>query len=107
MISLLFISLAAVFKAVADTLAHHFDISVFRDKPRKYWDPNIITKTGPKIFGYPIDAWHISNSFQILSWFGFGLTYRATLEHWWLDLAAGGICFNLIFSLFYNKILRK
>lgn len=100
------ISVAAVCKALADTLDHHFDTSVFRGKSRKYWDPNVIRKTAPKILGYPLDAWHIANSLQICSWLGLAVTYRPVLPSWWMDYLAGGILFVVVFNTFYNKIFR-
>lgn len=103
---ILLISLAAVCKALADTLDHHFDTSIFRDKPRKYWDPNMIHKTAPQLFGYPLDVWHITNSIQICSWLGLVILYRPVLPEWWMDYGAAGICFVITFNLFYNKIFR-
>ena len=105
MISLLFIAIAAICKALADTLDHHFDTSVFRDKPRKYWDPNVIIKTSDKIFGYPIDVWHVANSLQIGAWFTLALVY-APIYTWYIDLGIGGMAFIIVFNLFYNKIFR-
>ena len=90
---------AAFFKAVADTLAHHFDTSVFRRKWNSpFWNPmhrhNDAVK---KIFGYPLDAWHLANSAMIICFL---------LPFGW-KMVILGIVFNLAFNLFYNKILRR
>lgn len=102
---ILLIAFAAICKAFADTLDHHFDTSIFRNKPRKYYDPNVINKTAPKIFGYPVDAWHVSNSLQICSWMALPVVYTPVFE-WWVDYGIGGAAFVIVFSLFYNKIFR-
>ena len=105
MIALALIILAAICKAVADTLDHHFDTSVFRNKPRKWFDPNVIVKSAPKIFGYPLDVWHIANSVMIISFILAVVINNSNLEWYW-QLLAGGVAFNLTFNLLYNKILR-
>lgn len=105
MIELIIISLAAALKAFADTLDHHFDTSIFRWWSRKYFDPNVINKTGPKIFGYPLDGWHIANSLQILCWFIVALVYSPTFM-WYGDLACGGIVFIVVFNVLYNEVFR-
>lgn len=100
------ITLAAICKALADTLDHHFDTSVFRGKPRRTWDPNVIQKTNRKIFGYPLDAWHLTNSLQIAAWLALPILYRPVLPQWWMDYGAGGLLFMIAFNIFYNKIFR-
>jgi hypothetical protein len=98
--SLVFIILAAICKAVADTLSHHFHTSVFRYMG-KLWNPEVSWKIAKRIpfTKYPVDAWHIANSlmiiFFLLAVFGFS----------WMVIV-GGIVFNLAFNTFYNKILR-
>lgn len=106
MISGLFIFLAAICKALADTLDHHFDTSIFRDKPRRWWDPNVIHRRVPMIFGYPLDAWHITNSIQICCWMALPFVYNPVLPQWWMDYAAGGGLFIIVFNTFYNRIFR-
>lgn len=104
-LSLLLLSLAAICKALADTLDHHFDTSIFRGKPRRWWDPNVLHRRVPMIFGYPLDAWHIINSVQILSWLLLAVTWQS-YNTWWIDVLAAGGIFVIVFNLFYNKIFR-
>jgi hypothetical protein len=99
--------LAAICKAIADTLDHHFDTSIFRGKSRKIWDPNVIHKTSGKIFGYPLDAWHIVNSIQLAALLALPLFYEPQLPKRWMDYVAGAIIFIIIFNTFYNKIFRR
>lgn len=103
---IIIISLAAICKALADTLDHHFDTSIFRSNPRRTWDPNVIHKTNRQIFGYPLDAWHIANSVQIGSWIALPVMHQPVLPQWWMDYGASGILFIIVFNIFYNKIFR-
>lgn len=98
------IILAAVCKAFADTLDHHFDTSVFRNLPAKWFDPNVITKTAPEIFNYPLDAWHLANSLQICLWIALPFVYKPVLKRWYFDFAAAGMIFVVVFNIFYNQI---
>jgi hypothetical protein len=105
MIALLIISFAAICKALVDTLDHHFDTSIFRDKSRRYWDPNVIQKTSGQIFGYPLDVWHITNSLQLAAWLALPFFYHPW-KAWYIDYSIGGMTFIIVFNLFYNKIFR-
>lgn len=108
MITLLLISLAAIFKAVADTLQHHFDTSIFKKLNPKWWNPVVscdyvgflpFTKYRP-------DAWHLANSGMIIS-FICAVVLSHPVTAWWLAIIIGGVVFNIVFNLFYNQILVK
>lgn len=108
MITLLLISLAAIFKAVADTLQHHFDTSIFKKLNPKWWNPVVscdyvgflpFTKYRP-------DAWHLANSGMIIS-FICAVVFSHPVIAWWLAIIIGGVVFNIVFNLFYNQILVK
>ena len=107
---LIVLAIAAICKALSDTLDHHFFTSIFKNKKQSFWNPNVITKTGKQIFGYPLDVWHISNSIQILCWLSlmpvYKFVYKSVLPHWSLDVIVAGLFFNLVFNIFYNKIFR-
>ena len=105
--SILFIILAAIFKAIADTLVHHFDTSVFKYKDRRFWDPSISWQYAHRLrfTSYPVDGWHISNSAMIVS-FCLAIVFHHPVLKWWLELLIAGTLFNLVFNIFYNKILR-
>lgn len=105
-LQILLISFAAICKAFADTLDHHFDTSIFRGWSRKWFDPNVTIKTAPQIFGYPLDGWHIANSLQICSWAALPFVYVPVFGSWLLNYAAIGILFIVVFNLFYNKLFR-
>lgn len=97
---------AALFKAVADTLDHHFDTSVFKGLARSFWDPNVIVKTSPQILGYPLDAWHLANSGMLSCFLLLPFFYKKSKLKPWLEFIIAGVSFNLVFNLFYNVLLR-
>lgn len=108
MIALICILLAAVCKATADTLAHHFDTSIFKKKRRSFWDPAVSSTQAPRVFNYKIDAWHLFNSGMIVFFIAAAALHpfdRDRLQ-WFLEIPCAGLCFIVMFNTFYNKILR-
>lgn len=108
MLAIILIVFAAVFKAVADTLQHHYWDSVFRDDnhfDKNFWNPGLSWKTAKKIFKYPVDAWHLSNSFMIVC-FVLAAIVNDLRWHWAIQLVVLGLVFNLVFNLFWNKVLK-
>lgn len=101
------IILAGFFKAVADTLQHHFDSSIFKTGERKFWDPIISWKYAGylKFTRYRLDGWHLANSGMIIAFCVAVVCYQSTWS-WYIELLAAGLLFNLSFNLFYNRILR-
>lgn len=108
LLTIIFIMLAAFFKAVADTVADHFDISVFKWKDRRFWDKSVSWKYARmlKRTKYKVDAWHIAGSGMIVSFCLAILFHRPVIE-WYYELPAMGVVFNLTFNIFYNKLLLK
>lgn len=107
-INITILILAAFFKAVADTLQHHFDTSIFRNYDYKWWDPNRswrYIKFIP-LTKYRPDAWHLANSLMIISFICLAVFYKPHFK-WWIEIMAAGILFNLAFGLFYDKTLNK
>ena len=99
MVSLLFIALAAISKAIADTIKHHPDTSIFKN--RVFWIGE--GKYFP-FTKYKVDGWHICNSIMI--GFFVCLKYTKSLYSIPIDFVILITLFILIFNLFYNKILR-
>ena len=108
MLTILCIVLAAFFKAVADTLADHFYVSIFRNMDERFWNKAVSWKYAKQIPGtaYPVDAWHLSNSGMIISFAAAIFTPAPFVWHWAIGLTAYGVLFIVVFNLFYNKILR-
>jgi hypothetical protein len=106
-LTILLIALAGMFKAVADTLADHFDTSIFRKKDRRFWDKSVSWQFAPtiKFTKYHVDAWHIAGSLMIVC-FLLAMEFHVRHFYWWAEVIGAGVLFNLSFNLFYNKILR-
>lgn len=120
-LSFIFLAFAGVFKAISDTLAHHFDTSVFKSLPREFWDPNTSWKTAQIIFAYKVDAWHLSNSAMIACFCLAMMLHKDPIweevqERGWgrkrgplyytLYLTTLGMLFISVFNTFYNHILN-
>ena len=116
MITYILIALAAIFKAIADTLDDHFDTSVFKNLAWQWWDANRATTKKFWFTGYKFDAWHISNSLMIVCFI------IAASIHQPLHIKIGsfefkawggvailiyGLSFNVVSNLFYTHILRR
>jgi hypothetical protein len=107
-IPILFILLAAFFKAVADTLTHHFDTSVFKWWDRRFWDASVSWQYAHYLIGtkYKIDGWHLANSGMIIC-FCYAIVFHHSVIAWYYEVGIAGTVFNLSFGLFYNLILRR
>jgi hypothetical protein len=113
MLTVLLISLAAICKSIADTLDDHFDTSVFKKLPWQVWDANRsqvkafrLKVFGIKITNYKFDPWHIANSLMIVCWCFVAVFNDLELPGIW-QVVVIGVVFNLVFELFYTKILRS
>jgi len=105
MVSLILLIFAAIFKAVADEVDHHFDTSIFRRHDPNFWDRDISSDKAKRICGYKIDAWHISLSCMIVCMILAAIFHQPKLAWYW-ELLIGGFVWNTMFNIFYNKILR-
>ena len=114
----LFISLAAMFKAVSDVCADHYSTSIFTQFNPQFWDKSISWKNkwiaGEKANGHkkglkywdPIsDAWHISNGCMISYFIAAGYFF----PHFnpFIVFLVSGVLFTVVFNMFYNIILKK
>ena len=109
MITALFIILAAICKAIADTLQHHFDTSVFKKLNPKLWNP-VVSCDNVKFLPftkYRPDAWHLANSGMIICFIAAASISDSIFSFWLINFVMLGIIFNLIFELFYGKIFIK
>lgn len=98
---------AAFFKAVMDTLAHHFTTSIFCKWDTPFWNPlHPYNGAVKKVFRYPIDAWHIAGSGMIISFLlAAAFNTKSIRPEWYLLIM--GIWHNVVFNLFYNKWLLQ
>lgn len=108
MITAILILLAAICKAVADTLYHHYDTSVFASLNPKFWNP-VVSCNYVKFLPftkYRPDAWHIANSAMIVSFITAAVVRDSVFHSWLINLVMLGVVFNLVFGVFYDKILK-
>lgn len=112
---IILLMLAGVSKAIADTLAHHFETSVFKNYSRSFFDPSIswLNKyidhdfskgINKKVFQPFSDAWHVVNSIEICCLIAAIFIPHGNL-YGFIGYVVAGIIYNLVFNLFYNKIL--
>lgn len=119
--------LAAVANAVMDTLAHHYNQSIFASWKASFWNPkyswankykNLDPEQGPKFWGsttvfvFLTDGWHLAKWIMLLmlpvspSLLFFQLSARP----WWHALimyVALYAVFSISFHVFYMKIFLK
>jgi uncharacterized membrane protein YccC len=111
-LSVTFLVLAAVFSAVADTLADHFETSIFKWKDPRWWKKDVSWQHVGfiRFTKYRPDAWHLSKSAMIVCFILFGLLFPFSMHGFWVAVISlvilGGV-FNLTFNIFYNHLLRR
>lgn len=126
MISIIFWILAAICNAIMDVCSHHFKQSIFHRKGWiRFWDTeyswlNKYVNVNPVLgrrkikiwkwkFNYPVqltDSFHLFKMLMIVFICLSIVTFKP-LFNWWIDFTLFGLVWNLIFNLFYNKILIK
>jgi hypothetical protein len=110
MISLILVFIAAFFNAVMDaTENENFFESTFRDLNQRFWYKRESWKYAKKIFGYHVDAWHLSKSLMIICLIAAIIAFDLPVKNWQdivIYLIVGGFTWNLSFWLFYNKIFH-
>ena len=132
MISLIFLSLAAICNAIMDTLQFHFYDSIFEkdiktsSKWNQYWNPNISWRNkyingevawGRKkilnIINYPVfltDGWHLFKSLMLSFLFLSIFTFNIKLDYWYylpVLFIVYKTVWGMIFELFYKHILIR
>lgn len=107
-IKILLIIIAAIAKAVADTIHHHPRTMVFKGKFWKMWPHDNGYYPLTKI---PKDGWHTFNGIMICSLIAIPFVDYFAVYHWVIVIGAyvvtGYIVWILPFNLFYHKILQK
>jgi hypothetical protein len=96
----LLIIIAAVAKAVVDTIHHHPKTMVFKGDFWRLWPRGKVLP----FTNYPLDGWHVFNSLMILAFIGAGTLpgYR-----WYIDIPVAGVLFIAVFNICYNKLFVK
>lgn len=118
MISFTLILIAAICKAVSDTLADHYGHSIFRGS---WWDKSTSWRNKWKngdpangeafpgsstVLVFTTDAWHLFNMVQYTAFFLAVVLYQPVFS-WWVDFLIGRVAFGLVFELFYKWLLVR
>jgi hypothetical protein len=114
-IFLMLIVVAAVLDAGRDTIYSHFSTSIFRNLNPKFWKALDSWQYARRIFGYPVDAWHLAKSSTLACFFIFvgiaiahfySITGKFTLDTFIFTWATAFV-WVVVFNLFYNVVFRK
>ena len=126
--TIVLVMLAAISKAVMDTLQFHFSRSVFKEWNEFYFHPAFswankykdVVTLKPKfwgsttIFSFITDGWHLFQAFYLLFIFTaivihqpFFVTINSSFLSMLLDFSILMVIFGLTFELFYAKIFIK
>lgn len=105
MIALIFISLAAFFNSVMDSVENeHIHDTIFSKLNPSFWYKRESWDKAKKIFGYKFDAWHLSKSAMIVCFItGFYFAYGFE----WYYFPIGGVVWNAVFNLFYSVVWKR
>lgn len=109
---LLLFAVAAMFYAVTQTVDHHYSTSVFKNLNPNFWNGQVSFTTARKIFGYPVDAFHLSMTVMVVICMMAAVfcqhpvwTWEIGLLKWYYQIGVVGIVWIIIFNIFFNKIL--
>ena len=123
MTSIIFITLAAIFNAVMDTLSFRYNTSIFSNYPqwKQYLDPSVSWENkykngdpaqGPRFFGsetflvFLTDGWHLSKTLMILCFSSAAVAYTPLLGSW-CDVLLFYTLFGTVFQIFFGNIFIK
>ena len=101
-----------------DTLVHHYGTSIFSKWKPEFWNPAISWKNKHTSWlpDTLTDGWHIAKLSNILSWllwggsiayFGWIGLFDNKIIDIIFNLIIMGVIRNLVFNLFYNKLLIR
>jgi hypothetical protein len=110
MISLALVFFAAFFNAVMDACENeNYFESIFKKLPQQFWYKRESWKYAAKVFGYKIDAWHVSKSLMIICLICAVIFFDLPVKKWQdvaMYIIVGGLTWNITFWLFYHKIFN-
>lgn len=126
---LIFVFLGSVCNAIMDTCAHHYSFSIFSKYPnlfsKQFWDADVSWKNkyvdwdnnlrdrktflGVTLHVAFTDAWHLFKSIGIICFALAIVSYPGNICSWTtlFHILLIGFVWNLTFSLFYNRLLKK
>lgn len=106
MIALLLFAVAAALNAVMDLLENeNFHASVFKNLNQAFWYKRESWKTARRIFGYKLDAWHLTKSTMVVVLALAAIAYRPILTPA-VDIFLFGAAWIGPFNFTYKKLKR-
>jgi hypothetical protein len=107
MISALFIFFASLFSAVGEILnPNHFNTSIFKGLPPCFWDRRVSAECTTKYFGYPLDAWLVSECLMIISVL-FAIVLYVPIYNPVVDFFLYAGVWIMNYDTFFKNLLRK
>lgn len=107
-ISLLLVAIAAAANAAMDSMEEgHYTNSIFSRWNPNFWYKRESWKTAKRIFGYPIDGWHLSKSLMLMCLVSAACLSFEPFPHFLLNLLTLGGVWIFVFDLFYNIIFKE
>jgi len=123
MITIIFITLAAIFNSLMDTVSFHYNASIFMNyyKLRQFLDVNHSWRNkykngnpldGMKFFGsttflvFLTDGWHLFKCAMLLC-FAIAIVYYKPLTNPLLDIFIFYFWFGIVFELFFAYVLKQ
>ena len=117
-LTIIFLVIAAICKAVKDTVEFHYDYSIFSNFNTKYWNPLISWKNKYKgdlktpkfcgsttVFVMFTDAWHLFDFLQLVS-FLLAIIFYNKMIYFVADFVIFYILVCGVFELFYSLIFK-
>ena len=119
-LTIIFLVIAAICKAVKDTVEFHYSTSVFSKLNCQYWYPQLswankyksAQDLRPRFWGSTTvfvmftDAWHLFDFLQIIS-FVFAIIFYSKMIYFVADFVIFYILFCGVFELFYSLIFKQ
>jgi hypothetical protein len=123
MITIIFITIAAIFNSLMDTLSFHYNQSIFVDYPqlRQFLDVNHSWRNkyknkdhrqGRAFFGsttflvWLTDGWHLFKCAMLLC-FAISIVFYKPLNNPVLDIFIFYVWFGIVFELFFAYVLKR
>ena len=123
MITITFITLAAIFNSLMDTISFHYNVSIFSKYPklRQFLDVNHSWRNkykngnplqGRKFFGsttflvWLTDGWHLFKCAMLLC-FCIAIVFYKPLTNQVLDIFMMYVWFGIVFEFFFAYVLKR
>jgi len=84
----------------------HFNASVFHKLDPTFWSKDASWNTATHVFGYKVDAWHLSKSLVVVCLCLAIVLPAVARFKWWMELLIAGALWNITFNISYHFLIR-